>query len=99
LWFWVDSLRARERALLACARACRQVNAQLLDSTVALHRIWPVRAPDGGLTWQRSYRFEYSFDGANRLHGSVVLRGRVLEGVAIQRPDGGMQYEQDSTPP
>ena len=36
LWFWRDSLGAREQARAASTRACRQSGVQLLDDTVAL---------------------------------------------------------------
>src|SRR5690625_3903416 len=39
VWFWYDSMRARERTLDACRHACRRVHAQLLDETVAIDRM------------------------------------------------------------
>ena len=95
VWFWADSMRARERALRVCAKACKEVNAQLLDQTVALQRIRIGRDRNGRAVWLRTYRFEYSLDGAQRLRGSVVMRGRDLETVAIQSPDGVTQFEQN----
>lgn len=95
VWFWADSLRTREVALEICATACKKINAQLLDETVALRRLGLARNEDGHAVWRRTYRFEYSIDGAQRLRGSVVLRGRAVETVAIQSPDGGTQFEQD----
>ena len=95
VWFWADSLRARERALLVCAQSCKEVNAQLLDQTVALRRIRITRDRDGRVALLRTYRFEYTFDGVQRLRGSVVMRGRAVETVAIQSLDGATQYEQD----
>jgi hypothetical protein len=95
VWFWADSMRARERALRVCAKACKEINAQLLDQTVALQRIRIARDRNGRATWLRTYRFEYTLDGAQRLRGSVVMRGRAVETVAIQSLDGATQYEQD----
>ncbi len=37
--FWVDSLRARERALAAGRRACERYGVQLLDETVQFARL------------------------------------------------------------
>lgn len=93
-WFWADSLRAREQALHVCRRACDKIDAQLLDETVALRRLGIARNPQGHAVWRRSYNFEYSLDGVQRLRGSVVLRGRAVEMVAIQAPGGGTQFEQ-----
>ena len=95
VWFWADSLRAREQALRACARACKEVNAQLLDETVALRRLSVARDPYGHAVWRRTYRFEYTLDGSLRLRGSVIMRGRAVETVAIQSPDGATQFVQD----
>lgn len=95
VWFWADSLRAREHALRACAKACKEINAQLLDETVALRRLRITRDHNGQAAWLRTYRFEYTFNGAQRLFGSAVLRGRAVETVAIRSPDGATQFEQD----
>src|SRR3569832_559504 len=95
VWFWADSLRAREHALQVCRRACAKIDAQLLDETVALRRLSIARNHHGHTVWWRIYNFEYSLDGAQRLRGSVVLRGRAVETVAIQSPEGGTQFEQE----
>jgi hypothetical protein len=95
VWFWADSLRAREHALRACALSCQRINMQLLDETVALRRLGVARNTDGRAVWRRTYRFEYTLDGTQRLRGSVIMRGRSVETVAIQSPDGATQFEQD----
>ena len=95
VWFWAESLRARELALRTCAMACSKINAQLLDETVALRRLSITRDDNGRAVWRRTYRFEYTLDGSLRLRGSVVMRGRSVETVAIQSPDGATQFEQD----
>ena len=95
VWFWADSLRAREQALNACALACNKINAQLLDETVALRRLGITRNQYGQAVWRRTYRFEYTLDGSLRLRGSVIMRGRSIETMAIQSPDGATQFEQD----
>src|SRR3569833_4677849 len=92
VWFWADSLRAREHALQVCRRACAKIDAQLLDETVALRRLSIARNHHGHTVWRRTYNFEYSLDGAPRLRGSVVLRGRAEETVAKQLHEGGMLF-------
>jgi hypothetical protein len=96
LWFWVDTLRAREQALQVGRQACREIGAQLLDHTVALRRLRVVRNAEHRGVWRRTYRFEYSLDGLARLQGSVILRGRRLETVALRNSDGSTQYEAGS---
>ena len=95
VWFWADSLRVREHALRACAIACQRINTQLLDETVALRRLGITRNEDGRAVWRRTYRFEYTNDGNQRLRGSVTMNGRIVDTVAIQSPDGATQFEQD----
>ena len=95
VWFWADTLRAREHALRVCAKVCEEIHAQLLDETVALRRLSIARDAEGRAIWRRTYRFEYTFDGSLRLQGSVVVRGSTVETVAVKSPDGITQFEQD----
>jgi hypothetical protein len=55
--------------------ACAADGLLLLDDTVAIANLKPVRDDDGRVKLQRAYDFEYSDTGNNRLKGSVVLRG------------------------
>ncbi len=98
VWFWADSLRTRELALSICAKACAKIDAQLLDDTVALRRIGIARNTRGNAVWRRTYNFEYSLDRQQRLRGSLTLRGRLVESLAIQSPEGGTQFEQEGPP-
>ena len=74
-WLWFDSLRAREAAVRAARAACAAEGLMLLDDTVAIANLKPVRDDDGRLILQRAYDFEFSDTGDNRLRGSVLLRG------------------------
>lgn len=87
-WFWSDSLRARERALRVCSGACRQVDVQLLDQTVAVSRLSLGRDPAGRVRVRRFYTFEFSTNGAQRFRGYAVLLGRIVEYVHMDHPDG-----------
>lgn len=74
-WLWLDSLKAREVAVRAARAACAADGLLLLDDTVAIANLKPVRDDDGHVKLQRAYGFEYSDTGNNRLKGSVVLLG------------------------
>lgn len=76
--FWLDTLRARETALLAAQRACQAQGLQLLDGSVVQAHLSLQRDDEGRLRLRRVYRFEYSDTGNERLLGSVVLLGRKL---------------------
>jgi hypothetical protein len=83
-WFWSDSMRAREAALESGRGACQREGLQLLDDTVALASLRPVRDARGRLSLRRVYVFEFTDTGDNRRQGSVtVLRGHAA-GVDLE---------------
>ena len=88
LWFWIDSMNARERAVAAAIRACREIDVQFLDQTVSLESMKPTRNRQGHLVWRRIYGFEFSAQGVERRHGRAILRGRVLEQVQLDQDEG-----------
>ena len=75
---WVDSLRARERAVAAGRSACARYQLQFLDETVAFARLRLGRDEEGQLRILRTYTFEFSDTGNNRRHGSIVMLGGEL---------------------
>lgn len=78
-WLWVDSLKAREKAVAATKAACTSEDLLLLDDTVAIKRLGLGRNSEGRVNIRRVYDFEYSDTGNDRSSGSVVLLGeRVL---------------------
>jgi hypothetical protein len=83
-WFWMDTMRAREVALDAGRRACAAENVQFLDWTVAVRKMGLARDDEGRVRIRRTYEFEYSDTGDNRLKGAVTLIGSQLVAVYIQ---------------
>lgn len=81
IWFWMDSLSAREVAVAAGRRACEQEGLQFLDDTVALARLRLARNAEGQLRFLRRYAFEFSDTGNNRRPGQVTVLGRQLQAV------------------
>lgn len=88
VWFWSDSTRARESALAACSRACRDANAQFLDYTVQLSSLRLARDVRGHLALRRRYVFEFSTDGFDRYPGQAALVGSSVEFVRLEHPKG-----------
>lgn len=88
-WLWLDSLKARELAVKAARRACEAESLLLLDDTVAIANLKFKRNEDGQVQLQRSYDFEYSDTGNNRLRGSIVMLGRrvLLINVGTRIPE------------
>jgi hypothetical protein len=84
VFFWVDSLRARERALAAGKRACERSGLQLLDETVAGAGLRLARNDNGELRIRRVFVFEFSDTGNNRRRGSVVVLGSEVQDLYIE---------------
>ena len=83
-FLWLDSLRARERALRAGRAACERYDLQFLDDTVSFARIRLKRDEEGRLRIARTYVFEFSDTGNNRRHGAIVMLGGELEDVQLE---------------
>ena len=81
--FWHSSLAARELANRVAMETCASASVQMLDGTVAIHRLRLVRTGDAPLTWQRTYVFDYSADGFNRQRGFIVLTGDAVDTVGL----------------
>jgi len=81
---WLDSLRARERAVKAGRAACERYSLQFLDDTVAFARIRLRRDRDGQLKIARTYVFEFSDTGNNRRHGAIVMLGGEIQDLQLE---------------
>ena len=84
MYFWIDSLRARERALAAGRAACERNGLQLLDETVAGAGLRLARNEDGELRIRRVFVFEFSDNGNNRRRGSIVVLGADVQDLYIE---------------
>jgi hypothetical protein len=81
--FWHSSLAARELANRVATETCTNANVQMLDGTVAIHRLRLVRDGDAPLAWRRIYVFDYTEDGFARKRGFVVLTGNDIDTVGL----------------
>lgn len=70
---WLDTLRARDLALLVARQQTERLGLQLLDDSVALQRTRVVRTTRGWLALARRYRFEFTETGDSRREGVVLL--------------------------
>jgi hypothetical protein len=83
-FFWLDSLRVRERAVREGKSACERYELQLLDDTVSFARLRLARDGDGQLKIARTYTFEFSDTGNNRRHGAIMMLGSELEDLQLE---------------
>ncbi len=81
---WLDSLRARERAVRAGKSACERYDLQLLDDTVSFTRLRLARDDEGQLKIARTYSFEFSDTGNNRRRGAIVMLGGELQDLQLE---------------
>ncbi len=95
-WFWFDSLRAREAALRAGARACADINVQFLDQSVSVDRLRLGRDARGQLRLRRVFSFEFSDDGAARRRGKIVMLGQYVQSITLENADGTALITDDS---
>lgn len=82
LWFWHDSMAAREAANAAAQGVCQREGLQFLDGTVAFAtlRLGRHRKP---LVLLRIFSFEFSVDGLTRHGGYVTMDGRRVHAVDL----------------
>lgn len=80
---WQHVMRLRERAVARARELCARHELQLLDDSVALHRL-RIAWRRGALHVLREYRFETSLNGHDRLAAHMTLRGERI--VALDLP-------------
>ncbi|HET7931057.1 MAG TPA: DUF3301 domain-containing protein [Rhodanobacteraceae bacterium] len=73
-WTWHHVLRLRERAIRHARELCERHGLQLLDDTVALHRLH-ARWQRGKLRITREYRFDTSRGGDHRQGATLTAHG------------------------
>lgn len=82
-WYWYAGMQAREQAVAAGRRACRDAGLQFLDESVALRRTRFARNSQSQLQFQRDYGFEFSDTGDNRRPGVIRMLGDRVEWVNL----------------
>lgn len=82
-WLWLGGMQAKDSAITAGRQAAERYGLQLLDETVEIKRIWAARDASGRLRIMRTYAFEVSDTGANRLPCTLTLLGTRLEHLEI----------------
>jgi hypothetical protein len=80
--FWNSGRASTERARELGRDACRAAGVQWLDEAVHVVAIRPCRLANGWMSWERTFRFDYSIDGQDRHGGRMVLRGDRLVSFA-----------------
>lgn len=80
---WQVALDAREAANRIARDTCSRAVVQFLDDTVAFAGFSVKRDSLGKRRLLRTYTFDYTNDGFERLQGFIVLAGQRLESVGL----------------
>lgn len=82
VFFWVDSVRAKEVATTKAKELCSRYQVQFLDDSAALARLRLGRT-SAGLRFQRSFNFGYYRDDLGRRQGNLTLLGMRVHSYQI----------------
>ena len=77
-WFWLDSIGSREAAIQHGSALVDRTNLQLLDETVACTRLRLGRNSRGRVQLLRTYEFDVSAHGSDRMACQLQMLGRQL---------------------
>ena len=84
LYYWFNSIRAKEIATKNASVACKKVLLEFLDETVLIKKVRLRRNSRGQLEIYREYQFEFSSTGEHRYKGQVRLLGLYLIDVEME---------------
>jgi len=84
LFYWLDSIRAKEIATKNALVACKKVLLEFLDDTVVIKKVRLRRDTRGIIAIYREYQFEFSSTGEFRYKGMVRLLGKYLIDVEME---------------
>lgn len=82
--FWWQSDKIKSTALNYVTRHCKGQQLQLLDQTMVLKGVWPVRDETGALKIRRRYGFEFTSTGESRYQGTIILIGLSLQSLEME---------------
>ena len=78
IYYWLDSIRAKEIATLHARQSCKKVLLEFLDDTVLMKKVRLRRNSNGQVAIYREYEFEFTSTGERRYKGQVRLLGQHL---------------------
>jgi len=84
IYYWLDSIRAKENATKHARQSCKNVLLEFLDDTVLIKKVRLRRNSRGQLSIYREYQFEFSSTGDYRYKGQVRLLGQAPIGIHME---------------
>ena len=82
--FWWGSDNVKSFSLSHILQYCRERNLQLLDQTIVLKGLWPVRTNEGSIQLRRRYQFEFTSTGKIRNKGQIELVGTRVKALELE---------------
>ena len=83
LYLW-HSGKFKGRARSLALNHCKQLDLQLLDESMVISELWPVRSAAGSLVFRRRYRFEFASIGDRRYQGELIMIGMKLVHIELE---------------
>lgn len=74
--YWLRARDLKQLALNKATAHCKDLDLALLDESVALKKISPIRNLKGRLVLARVYQFDFTSNGEDRYQGTITLAGR-----------------------
>lgn len=84
IFYWLDSIRAKENATQFAKDRCKKFLLEFLDDTVLIKKVRLRRNFKGHISIYREYVFEFSSTGECRYNGQVRLLGQHLIDVEME---------------
>ena len=82
--YWWQSGLFKGRARELAAAHCRQLGLQLLDQSMVITAIRPMRGRGGRIEFRRTYQFEFASTGDRRYQGQLVMQSMHLESIELE---------------
>ena len=82
--FWWGSDSVKSFSISHALKYCRERNLQLLDQTMVLKGLWPVRTAEGYIQLRRRYQFEFTSTGKIRNKGQIELVGTRIKAIELE---------------
>ena len=83
LYLW-QSGQFKGRARMLARTHLSEHGLQLLDDSMVIVGMWPIRNDDGRLILRRRYQFEFASTGDQRYSGRLTLHGMVLQAIELE---------------
>jgi hypothetical protein len=79
---WYKNLAYKDLAYKSALQFCREADVQLLDQTIVLRSIRPVKLSKQWFL-RRHYQFEFTSTGADRYKGNISLLGKSVADIQL----------------